>query len=90
MEVKERLAIQVYMERAAVRYAKRIKVVEQPNTIEQNNPIGNKNYLMKRLTSAPKTFLHHYIKDNKLLLSYNIKEEIMELVSPTMIMHRIT
>ena len=57
MEVKERLAIQVYMERAAERYAKRIKVVEQPNTIEQNNPIGNKNYLMERLTSAPKKLI---------------------------------
>ena len=44
MEVKERLAIQVYMERAAARYAKRVKLVEQPNTIEQNNPIGNNNY----------------------------------------------
>ena len=43
MEVKERLAIQVYMERAAARYAKRIKIVEPPNTIEQNNPLGNEN-----------------------------------------------
>ena len=50
MEVKERLAIQVYMERAAARYAKRVKLVEQPNTIEQNNPIGNKNYFIALVT----------------------------------------
>ena len=41
MEVKERQAIQVYMERAAERYAKRVQVVEQPNIQDQNVPIGN-------------------------------------------------
>ena len=41
MEVKERQAIQVYMERAAERYAKKVQVVEQPNIQDPNVPIGN-------------------------------------------------
>merc|ERR1719367_4604 len=36
-----RQAIQVYMERAAERYAKKVQIVEQPNIQDPNVPIGN-------------------------------------------------
>ena len=52
MEVKERLAIQVYMERAAERYAKKVQFVEPTNSVDQNRPIGNKELLNRVITTT--------------------------------------